>query len=382
MYTPKNMLIINILDILRRYSDKNHRLSQKEILDKLKSEYQMTVDRKSIRRNIVNLIESGNDIEFSEKPRKSPVMEIESTESLDGENDNEKGKKKKTVKLDPKTNKPILEDSDIWYDYYLRRDFTDGELRLIIDSLIFSRHIPTDECKELVAKLEGLSSVYFKSRAGNISRMPNDVFENDKLFENIEIIDEAITKKCKITFKYTEFGTDKKKHIKKGNDGSERVYEVSPYQMAAREDKYYLICNYDKYEDISNYRVDRMTDIKMLEDKHIKPFEKLQWSDGRTLDLATYMKEHIYMYSSENVRVRFRIVREMISDIIDMFGIDVSFMDTTDTHVTVSTYVNERAMIQFAKNYAPDVVVLSPQSVVDKVKNELKRGLEMYEEER
>ena len=84
MYTPKKMLIINILDILRRYSDKNHRLSQKEILDKLKSEYQMTVDRKSIRRNIVNLIESGNDIEFSEKPRKSPVMEIDSTESLDG----------------------------------------------------------------------------------------------------------------------------------------------------------------------------------------------------------------------------------------------------------------------------------------------------------
>ena len=35
MYTikPKKLLIINILDILRKYTDENHRLSQKEIVD-------------------------------------------------------------------------------------------------------------------------------------------------------------------------------------------------------------------------------------------------------------------------------------------------------------------------------------------------------------
>ena len=40
MYTkqPKKMLIINILDILRKYSDEDHRLSQKDIVDILRSE--------------------------------------------------------------------------------------------------------------------------------------------------------------------------------------------------------------------------------------------------------------------------------------------------------------------------------------------------------
>ena len=35
MYTaqPKKMLIMNILDILKKYTDENHRLSQKEIAD-------------------------------------------------------------------------------------------------------------------------------------------------------------------------------------------------------------------------------------------------------------------------------------------------------------------------------------------------------------
>ena len=53
---PKKLMIINILDILRRYTDKEHRLSQKEIAEILKNEYQMNADRKAIRRNLMNLI--------------------------------------------------------------------------------------------------------------------------------------------------------------------------------------------------------------------------------------------------------------------------------------------------------------------------------------
>ena len=89
--------------------------------------------------------------------------------------------------------------------------------------------------------------------------------------------------------------------------------------MAAQEGKYYLICNYDKYDDISNYRVDRIKDLEIL-DEPAKPFESLPWAHGRSLDLAAYMREHPYMYSSENVRAKLKIVPAMVSDAIDMFG--------------------------------------------------------------
>ena len=59
---PKKLLIMNILDILQRYTDENHRLSQREIEDILETEYGMDVDRKSIRRNIMNLMDCGYDI--------------------------------------------------------------------------------------------------------------------------------------------------------------------------------------------------------------------------------------------------------------------------------------------------------------------------------
>ncbi len=357
MYTkqPKKMLIMNILDILRRYTDENHRLSQKEIADILKQEYDMTADRKAIRRNILNLIDCGYNIAYSETIRMVPLK-------------------------DPDTGKTEMEESYVWSDFYLKRDFTDGELRLLIDSLLFSKHIPYNQCKDLVEKLEGLSNIYFKSHVKHIARMPEDRDENRQLFYNIELLDEAISKKRKVSFMYAEYGTDKKAHIKKRDDGTDRVYIISPYQMAAQEGKYYLICNYDKYDDISNYRLDRIRDLKILDEK-AKPFESLQWSGGKPLNLAEYMREHVYMYSGENVYAKFRIPMRMVGDVIDMFGRDVRFYDedAAEERVSVAAKVNEQAMAQFAKNFGPDVILMEPQNLVDQVKSELERSVQLYE---
>lgn len=67
--SPKKLIIMNILDILKRYTDENHRLSQKEIQDILEREYDMTVERKAVKRNLMNLIEFGYNINYSESVR-------------------------------------------------------------------------------------------------------------------------------------------------------------------------------------------------------------------------------------------------------------------------------------------------------------------------
>ncbi len=346
---PKRLLIMNILDILKRYTDENHRLSQKEIADILKKEYDMTADRKAVRRNLLNLMDCGYNIEYSE-----------------------------TIRMMPNKRTGEMEENEIWSDFYLEREFTDCELRLLIDGLLFSKHVPYSQCKRLVGKLEGLSNIYFRSRVKHIARMPEDKADNKQLFLNIELLDEAISKQRKISFHYLEYGTDKKLHPKRRQDGTLREYIISPYQMAAKEGKYYLICNYDKYDDISNYRLDRITDIVLL-DEPAKPFETLKWANGRTLDLAAYMREHPYMYASDNVRVKFRVCRAMISNVIDMFGSDVIFADEDENGVSVTTVTNEMAMEQFAKNYSPDVVILQPQSLRNKLREDLEKSLKCYE---
>ena len=345
---PKKNLIMDILEILKKYTDADHRLSQKEICDILKNEYCMEVDRRSVKRNLANLIELGYDMEYSESVRMIK---------------NKKGE---------------YEESYILSDFYLNREFDDSELRLLIDGLLFSKHIPYSQCKDLIEKIKGLSNIYFNSRIKYITTFPEDKTDNKQLFLNIDMIDEAIDRRRKILFKYLEYGTDKNMHIKKRSDGTEREYIITPYQMAAKEGKYYLICNYDKYDTISNYRIDRITDIKLL-DIPAKPFEGLRGSDGNPLDLHKYMTEHIYMYSSENAHIKFKINKPMISDVIDMFGKKVHFSDETENSVIVTAYANEKAMERFAKSYAPDVIILEPKSLADRVKSELEKTLKIYE---
>ena len=346
---PKKTLIVHILDILRRYSDAEHTLSQKDILDILRREYDMDVERKAVRRNLQTLIDMGYGIEYTETIRNTP---------------------------DPKTGE--LKENIVTSDYYLERDFTDAELRLIIDGLLFSSHIPYKQFKELVGKLEGLSNKYFKPHVKHIQTVPQDLPQNPELFYTIEVLDEAITRKRKVSFAYAEYRTDKKLHKRETADGHVREYIISPYQMAARDGKYYLICNLDGHDDIANYRVDRIVGIQLLEDQLARPFKELNDAYGKPLDLAKYMQEHIYMFSSSSTGVRFRIVKERISTVIDLFGTKVSFVNETDTHVDVIARVTEDAMFQFAKNYAPDVIVLEPKKLVDRLREDAKKVLAAY----
>ena len=347
--TSKSLSLFNTLEILKKYTDEEHRLTQTEIVTLLKQEYDMEVDRRTIKSNLTDLIELGYEIEAQETSRMF--------------------RNKKTG---------VPEENTIMSSFYLVRDFSKPELRLLIDSLLFSKHLPYSQCKELVMKLETLSNKYFKSHMNYICTMPEDKTNNKQVFYNIDILDEAISKNRKVSFKYLEYRTDKEQHIKLRDDGEERVYVVSPYQMAAKEGKYYLICNYDKYDDISNYRIDRITDIELLDEK-AKPFEKLEWSNGKRLDLAEYMKKHVYMYSSADSSVNFRIIKPMISDVIDMFGKDVRFYDETEDKVCVKANVNETAMVQFAKSFAPDVEILEPAKLREKVKEDLLKGFKAYE---
>lgn len=346
---PKKMLILDILDVLRRHSDVDHRLSQRDIMDLLERDYGMHANRKAVARNIADLIDDGYPIGYREVPR-------EVRDARTGE----------------------VRAANIVTDYYFEHDFTDAELRLLIDGLIFSRHIAPGQRRGLIEKLEGLSSRYFTSHMRHVNAMPRDRTDNKQLFYTIELLDDAISRRRKVSFKYLSIGTDKRAHPRCRSDGTERVYVCTPYQMAANEGKYYLICNYDKYDDITNYRVDRIMDLEVL-DEPARPFESLCGAAGRGLDLARYMREHIHMYAGGSVRVKFRIVRRMAGDIVDIFGEGVRFSNETDSHVDVEADVNEEAMVRFGRSNAPDVVVLSPQRLVDAIHEQLRAAARAYE---
>lgn len=349
MYTkqPKKLLIINILEILCKYTDENHRLSQKDILDILWNEYSMNVDRRAVKRNLMNLIDCGYEIEYSE-----------------------------AIRMVPNSKTGGLEESCILSDFYLVREFTESELRLLIDSLLFSKHISYGQCKELIEKLEGLANQYFKSRMKHIRTMPDNAPKNKQLFYTIEVLDEAISRSSQVSFTYNEYGLDKKLHPRLDDDGNPRKYMINPYQIAAANGRYYLICNYDKYDNVANYRLDRITDIVLLPNP-CKPIKQVKGLE-HGFDLPKHMAEHIYMFAGESAPVTFQFNRYLISEVIDWFGQNIDFFENVDGKITARINVNLSAMRKWALQYALHAKMLSPQSLVDEVKEDIHNAMKNY----
>ena len=344
---PKKLLILNILDILRRESDKDHRLSQRDIADRIAAQYGMEPDRKAVKRNLMDLIDFGYDIEYTETVRRTP---------------------------NPKTGE--LEENRILSDFYLVRDFDDSELRLLIDSVLFSRNIPSGQREALIGKLEQLSSQYFRARTGHIRSMPDAAVPSRQLFLTIEVLDEAISRRRQAAFHYTEYGLDKLPRLRLDGEGKPRRYVINPYQIVAAGGRHYLLCNYDKYDDLAHYRLDRIVDIELL-DTPVKPMERVKGLE-HGLDVPRHMLEHIYPFSGETAPVTFRAKRYLFSEIIDWFGDGIQISDVTEDELTVRVTVDLEAMRRWAVQYAVHAWVLGPERLAEAVREDIKKAAGHY----
>lgn len=340
---PKKMLIFNIMQILKKYSDEDHRLTQQDIMKYLEKDYDMIVDRKSVYRNINDLLEEGVEIEYTEKDRG-------------------KGKDANTIMT----------------DFYLVRDFEDSELRLLIDGLLFSKYVPYSQCKELIEKLSNLSNDYFNARVKYIKTLPINAPKNKELFYNIDIIDEAIANGKKIKFNYISYDVNKNEVLRVDDKGEIRVYIATPIQMVATNGRYYLICNRDGHDDIGNYRVDRIKNIELAEDTLLTKKEKNDII--KNFNLPKHMIEHIYMFSGESETTTFEFDENFINDVLDWFGTDVELNKKANGKVQCTAKVNQMAMKYWALQYSTYVTVLEPKGLAREIKKTLKEASKRYKD--
>lgn len=339
-----------ILDILKRNTDIDHAITQKEIQHRLETEYDMVVDRKAVKANLEDFINDGTyDIYCETKTRLMPNAKT-------GE----------------------LEKSEVCTGFYYESKFTDSELRLLIDSVLFSKSIPTHNKSAIIDNLKSLSNKYFKFNVGHIKSFESADREiNKNLFLTIETLNEAIDKGLQVKFHYNEYGADKKLHHRLNEDGEIIEYIINPYYMVATGGKYYLICNYDKYDNIAHYRLDRISNIEILD----TPRKAKNQVEGLVdLDVARYMNEHIYMFTGKSVRAKFEAPKYLISDILDYFKADVNFKELENDQVLATVKVNETDMQLWARQYCGQIKMIEPQSLAEACKQDILDALALYED--
>lgn len=95
--------------------------------------------------------------------------------------------------------------------------------------------------------------------------------ENEKVFNILDYVNDAIDKGCKIRFQYTEYNNRKRKVMKHSGE----YYIVSPYVLVWDGDYYYLIGYCDNRDHMRNFRLDRFYRAPMiLEDEEAVPVPK------------------------------------------------------------------------------------------------------------
>ena len=141
--------------------------------------------------------------------------------------------------------------------YLGERVLEPSEVSFIIDSLFSNKSISGKQAKELSTKLSNLLSKYQRKRYHYIYKAEQVNRTNNKeLFYNIEIIQETIEKNKKISFNYVKSYYSEENTLK--------TYIINPYFLINSQGRYCLVCNFDYYGEIANYKVDFIKNIKIL----------------------------------------------------------------------------------------------------------------------
>lgn len=256
-------------------------------------------------------------------------------------------------------------------EYYIgNRDFELPELKLLVDAVQCSKFITTKKTKHLIKKIENLTSthqakqlqrqVFIKNRIKNL---------NEDIYYTIDTIHSGISQKQKISFKYFDYGVDKKKTYRKNG----KFYEENPHAMLWNDEKYYLIAYNSKHNSFTHYRVDKMSNVELLPQKQDSiPKEK-------KIDLSNYTKNHFNMYSGEEKQVQIKCCNELADIIVDRFGNKVKLSKFDENHFVITeNIVVSKNFFSWLFRFGAKIKLISPEETVLEYKDYLNEVINSY----
>ena len=322
---PKKLALLRIWQILLKHSDYDHPLTQEEIIKYLESDYGIEMERKAVGKNIADLRDAGIDI----------------------------GSRRAGSYIDS-------------------REFEDSELKLLIDGVLQSKHITAHHSKDLIEKLCGLSNKYFRSHVKNVYSV-NDwsKTENQALFYNIDVVDEAIATGKQVQYDYNKYGVDANLH-------KSSFQRVSPYQLILHNQRYYLMGYSDYWGNMTFHRLDRISNMRLY-DKPATPITSVKGYENG-IDFKQIASTMPYMYTDTPERVEFIADEYIVDQIIDWFGKDIKMLTLPDNEkkVKVELFASPNAMEHWALQYLNYVEVIKPVSLRIRIKELLDKAIKIY----
>ncbi len=325
MSKPANtqIKILYLAKILLEETDEEHPLSTAQLIKKLAA-YGITTERKALYENLETLESFGLD-----------VQKIKSRSNL----------------------------------YFVGSRILElPELKLLVDIVQSSKFITEKKSGELIHKLETLTSIH------NAKLLQRQVFvsgriktPNEQIYYNVDAIHLAMSENKKISFKYFEWTVDKKQQFRRGGE----KYIQSPLGLSWVDNNYYLISYSEEREKIVHFRVDKMSNITVLDEALQRPKENF--------DISEYTNRTFNMFGGSSEKVSLLVHNSLVGVILDRFGKNVTMIKADDEHFIAEVNINESpAFMGWLLSFKDKMKVLSPKKIIDNIKDLTETIAKMY----
>jgi len=327
-----------IANYIRAKSDVNHWVSQKEILDYLYEEFGIMPDRKTIKRDIAMLRdEMGMDIE--EQP---------------------------------------------YYGYrLLSREFELDDLKILAECVYAAKFISEDKTNDLIDVLcDFCSENQAKKLKREVYMCDRIKTTQNKTLHIINTIREAMEHQVwpaeyrrgrKIGFHYLTHSIADVHKVIDRHDG--KLYKVSPYALIINNGDYYVIALDDETEEIRHYRIDRMRDVQILE-------ERLNTSKSAVvMHMKSYIHRTFFMFSGERIKVEMRFDNSLLDAVIDKFGVGfgAEYQQDGENHFVVTAEVEvSDQFFAWMCGFGKKAKILSPSETAEQYIQYLKGIYGLY----
>ena len=267
----------------------------------------------------------------------------------------------------------------------LSRQFEFDDLRLLAECVHAAKFISASKARELVETISEFCSVH------QAEQLQEEVFLCDRVKTTqrgtmtiISKINTAMARKLngkphvpqKISFKYLKHTLQDRSAQVERRKGA--IYKVSPYKLLINEGNYYLLAFDDKAQDMRTYRIDRMKEVKPLDE----PREGAEAFDA--IDIESYTRRVFSMFGGEQKRVSIRFIMPLLDTAIERFGTapDVFYRQDDERHFVVTADVEiSNQFFAWVCGFGKRAKIINPPDVVGNMQKFLADISGMYQSE-
>lgn len=292
LISNKRMLPLMILMVLWKYSDEDRYISSDKIVEKVLEMYQPNDDNHELSNKRLILDYLKDLQEFLFEMHEYGYFDID-------------------MHIDCKSTKTEYEAGNAKGYCIKNRPFSDVEIKILCDSILFSPGMTDDQAKKLIRKIGLLSSDEFNNvyKYVHVSNIVQKT-DNTEVVNNIERIGDAISKGSKVSFTY------KNEDIK-----------ISPYYLVVYGGRYYCIGNNDKENFLRHYRLDRITSVYTLNEKNKDIYTLPEIKDIKVFRIDDYIKLHPRMSMDTVVTITLNVRENFLDRVKQEFLIYTEYPD-------------------------------------------------------